>query len=140
LKPRPRGLLSAIVFALAVGAGAPAFAFGGMGGGGGGAGFGGHGAGFQGGGFHASGNGFGGRPGVGGFHGPFGFHPLHGFGFYRRPVFVNRGFVFIGVPFPVAVNAVGFVGGQPLYLYCQDPMGFYPDVQECPSGWLQVAQ
>src|ERR1700686_201575 len=24
------------------------------------------------------------------------------------------------------------------YWYCRDPAGYYPDVQTCPSGWLQV--
>jgi len=23
--------------------------------------------------------------------------------------------------------------------YCQDPAGYYPDVQQCPGGWIQVA-
>ena len=77
-----------------------------------------------------------------GFHGNPGFHQFHGFvGFpARHPFFARRGVVFVGVPFPVAVNAVGFVGGQPLYLYCQDPMGFYPEIQFCPTGWMQVSQ
>jgi hypothetical protein len=22
--------------------------------------------------------------------------------------------------------------------YCHDPAGFYPDVQQCPGGWVQV--
>jgi hypothetical protein len=22
--------------------------------------------------------------------------------------------------------------------YCQDPAGYYPDVQQCPAGWIQV--
>ena len=24
------------------------------------------------------------------------------------------------------------------YWYCGDPAGYYPDVQTCPSGWVQV--
>ena len=76
-----------------------------------------------------------------GFHGNSGFHPFHGFvGPVHRPFLVRRSFVFVGVPFPVAVNAVGFVGGQPMYLYCQNPMGFFPEIQFCPTGWLQVSQ
>ncbi|MGH7373661.1 MAG: hypothetical protein ACREJY_05490 [Candidatus Rokuibacteriota bacterium] len=23
--------------------------------------------------------------------------------------------------------------------YCQNPAGYYPDVQQCPGGWIQVA-
>ena len=23
--------------------------------------------------------------------------------------------------------------------YCQDPAGYYPEVQQCPGGWIQVA-
>lgn len=76
-----------------------------------------------------------------GFHGNPGFHPFHGFvGPVHRPFLFRRGVVFVGVPFPVAVSAVGFVGGQPLYLYCQNPMGFFPEIQFCPTGWLQVSQ
>ena len=27
--------------------------------------------------------------------------------------------------------------GSSYWYYCRDPAGFYPDVQTCPSGWLQ---
>lgn len=92
-------------------------------------------------GFHGN-PGFRGNPGFHGFHANPGFHPFHGFVGIpaRHPFFVQRGVVFVGVPFPVAVNAVGFVGEQPLYLYCQNPMGFFPEIQFCPTGWLQVSQ
>ncbi|VTU31358.1 hypothetical protein [Variovorax sp. PBL-E5] len=114
--------LLALVFLIAAAAGGPttSFAFNGAQGGA-------HGGGFQG---HA-----------GGFHGGPGFHPFHGFAGFpaRHPFFVRRSAVFVGVPFPVAVNAVGFVGGEPLYLYCQNPMGFFPEIQFCPTGWLQVS-
>jgi hypothetical protein len=126
-------LALAVLIAAAAGGPTTSLAHNGMQGGG-------HGGGFQG-----SGGGFRGNPGFhqfGGFRGNPAFHPIHGFG--RFPVqnafFVRRSFVFVGVPFPVAVNAVSFVGGQPLFLYCQNPMGFFPDVQFCPTGWLQVLQ
>jgi hypothetical protein len=135
--------LAFLVAALVSGA-TTSFAMGGMGGMGGGGPGGAHGGGFHGGG----GGGCHGSPGFGGFHGPMGFprpvpfHPIHGFGPFplRHAVFVHRGFVFVGAPFPVYVNAVGYVGSQPLYLYCQNPMGFFPDIQDCPTGWLQVSQ
>jgi hypothetical protein len=136
---KKRTVLAFLVAAVA-GAAATSLALGGQGFGGAG---GGHGGGFRGGGggFHAS-PGFGGFHGSVVFHGPFGFHPIHQFGAFplRRTVFVHRGFVFVGVPFPVVVNAVGFAGSQPLFLYCQSPMGFFPDIQDCPTGWLQVSQ
>jgi hypothetical protein len=82
---------------------------------------------------------------VGGFHGNAGARAFHGFG--GAPVHhafpVRRSFVVIGAAFPLAYYAyptVGYVGGQPLYLYCQDPAGYYPDIQYCPTGWLQVVQ
>ena len=25
------------------------------------------------------------------------------------------------------------------WYYCQDPAGYYPQVAQCPGGWLQVA-
>jgi hypothetical protein len=28
--------------------------------------------------------------------------------------------------------------GSIYYWYCRDPAGYYPDVQTCPSGWVQV--
>ena len=28
--------------------------------------------------------------------------------------------------------------GPNYWYYCRDPAGFHPDVQTCPSGWLQV--
>lgn len=27
---------------------------------------------------------------------------------------------------------------QPYWYYCQNPGGYYPYVQQCPNGWLQV--
>jgi hypothetical protein len=82
-----------------------------------------------GGGFHGGG----GSHGGGGFHGGGGIH--HGGGFH--------GHVFIGPPiifgpgyydysYPYADDASSY------QWYCRDPAGYYPDVQTCPSGWLQV--
>lgn len=118
-------LALAFLIAAVSGAPTPSLAFNGMQGGNG------HGGGFQ---HHG-----------GGFHGNPGLHPFHGFGgfgaFPARHAFVaRRGFVFVGVPFPVTVNAVGYAGTWPVYLYCQNPEGFFPDVQACPTGWLQVSQ
>ncbi|MGO4394071.1 hypothetical protein AB4Z46_22170 [Variovorax sp. M-6] len=122
-------LALAFLIAAAAGGPTPSLAFNGMQGGSG------HGGGSQhnGGGFQHNG---------GSFHGSPGFHPFHGFGGFpaRHAFFARRGFVFVGVPFPVAVNAVGYAGALPVYLYCQNPVGFFPDVQACPTGWLQVSQ
>lgn len=82
----------------------------------------------------------------GGFHGNAGFHSFHGGGGF--PVHhgfpVRRGFVFLGATFPFAYYGYpvvgGYVNGAPLYLYCQNPIGYYPQVQYCPTGWVQVPQ
>ena len=51
-----------------------------------------------------------------------------GYGYYNSPVVVER-------QAPVYVQPEA----QPQYwYYCQSPQGYYPYVQQCPGGWLQV--
>jgi hypothetical protein len=91
---------------------------------------------------HAGGGGFHG----GGFHGANGFHGGGGFrgggyhgGFHARS---HDGF-FIGAPVIVGPGYYPYgyddsYGDTPSYWYCPDPAGYYPDVQTCPSGWMQA--
>ncbi len=66
------------------------------------------------------------------------------------PVFVGPG-VIVGppvypvpyyAPAPVVVQSAPPVyeqqPPQPYWYYCQNPGGYYPYVQQCPNGWLQV--
>ena len=55
-------------------------------------------------------------------------HYSQGLGYYGS--FYNAPYVYLpAIPQP-----------QPNYwYYCQDPEGYYPNVDECPDGWQQVA-
>jgi hypothetical protein len=115
------------------------------------------------GGFDGSGSfhGGAGSHGGSGFRGGSGFHnggDFHGGGFHAR----SHVGVFIGAPiiFGPAYYPYGYAysyGDAPLaygdpdaaafepqdsgsnyWYYCRNPAGYYPDVQACPSGWLQV--
>lgn len=92
----------------------------------------------EGGGFHGNGGSFHGNQHFGNHHGGFHgrFHDFHG-----------RGVFIVGGPFfwdPFYYNAAIYPG--PIYVqpgtdysyYCRNPVGYYPDIQRCPSGWLQV--
>lgn len=88
-------------------------------------------------------------------------HPIVHNPLWRRPVrtahphrFQYRGqvFVVIGAPlyaspwlyYPYALGSAWgpsyYVPGEPGYFlyYCADPPGYYPEVQGCPTGWLQT--
>jgi hypothetical protein len=89
---------------------------------------------------HAGGGGFhdGGGSHGGGFHGGDGIH--HGGGIHHGDGFHGR--VFIGPPIifgPGYDYSYPYADDSSSYQwYCSDPAGYYPDVQTCPSGWLQV--
>jgi hypothetical protein len=85
-----------------------------------------------------------GHPGHFGHHGHFAHHPH-----FR---FRGHGFIVIGAPlfaapwlyYPYSWDPVWgpryYVPGQPgtfLY-YCQDPPGYFPEVRDCPGGWVRV--
>jgi hypothetical protein len=96
------------------------------------------GGGFHGGGFHGSGESHGGD----GVHGGHRFH--HDGGFHGRSVFVSPPIIFGPGYYPYGYSApydfsypYGDDSGS-IYWYCGDPAGYYPDVQTCPGGWLQV--
>jgi hypothetical protein len=94
---------------------------------------------FHGGGFHGSGGFRGGR-----FRGH-----SHGSVFIGAPIIFGPGYVpydysysYGDVPFTFYGDP-GAAGAEPqdsgsYYWYCRNPTGYYPDVQTCPSGWLQV--
>ena len=98
------------------------------------------GGGFHGGGFHGGGGSHGGGSHGGGFHGGGGIHHggggiHHGDGFHGfigPPIVFGPGYYPYGYPYPYADGLSSY------QWYCRDPAGYYPDVQTCPSGWLQV--
>ena len=86
---------------------------------------------------HAGGGGFhdGGGSHGGGFHGGGGIHHgggFHGHVFIGPPVIFGPGYYPYGYSYPYADDSSSY------QWYCRDPAGYYPDVQTCPSGWLQV--
>ena len=83
-----------------------------------------HGGSHGGGGYHA-GNG---SHHGGGSHHDGGFHGHH----HAPPVIFAPGYFPYGYVYPY-----GYDSGS-IYWYCSDPPGYYPDVQACASGWLQV--
>lgn len=106
-----------------------------------------NGDGFHGGGAHGSGEFH------GGFHGNNGgqFHgngPQARHGFHRFRDFHGRAVIVIGGPFfwgpyyyDPALYPMGTVYTAPdgnYSYYCNDPVGYYPELSSCPSGWLRV--
>ena len=99
-----------------------------------------NGAGSHDGGFHG-----GGGSHDGGFHGRGGNHQgggFHGRVFIGPPIIFGPGYYPYGYSYPYDDSPYGYspyADGSSSYLwYCGDPAGYYPDVQSCPSGWLQV--
>ncbi len=65
-----------------------------------------------------------------------GVAPVGGFHHHRRHVIV----LFVGVPVfsadpPAAVDPDV---SEPTWYYCDDPKGYYPQVDACPGGWTAV--
>jgi hypothetical protein len=61
---------------------------------------------------------------------PFAYYP---YGYYAPPPVVVRSEPQVYVQQPPEPS-------EPLYwYYCREPQGYYPSVNECPSGWIQVA-
>jgi hypothetical protein len=88
------------------------------------------------GGFHGGGGSRG-----GGFHGGDGRHHeggnhhdgrFHGRVFVGPPIIFGSGYYPYGYSYPYPDDSSSY------QWYCSDPAGYYPDVQTCPSGWLQV--
>ena len=85
--------------------------------------------------------------GGGGFHGG-GFHGhSHGSFFIDAPIIFGPGYYPYGDSYPYGYSYPygDFYPYEPqdsgsLYWYCRNPAGYYPDVQTCPSGWLQVVR
>lgn len=81
--------------------------------------------------------------------GPWGYGPGFGFGgfgfmppFYPSPYYAYPRVV-VQPPPPVYIQQpnVGQPASQPqnnYWHYCQASEGYYPQVQECPDGWVQV--
>ena len=80
--------------------------------------------------------------GGGGFHGGGGLH--HGGRFHGRrafvgpPIIIGPGYFPYGYAAPYDYSYPYDDGSGSSYWYCGDPAGYYPDVQTCPNGWVQV--
>lgn len=94
---------------------------------------------------HAGGGGFhdgGGSRDGGEFHGGGGFR--HGERFHGRdvfrgpPIILAPGYYPYGYPDPYAYSYPYGDYSGPIYWYCPNPQGYYPDAQSCPGGWMQV--
>ncbi|MDM0068991.1 hypothetical protein [Variovorax sp. J31P207] len=66
----------------------------------------------------------------------FPVHPV----FPVRPGFPFHRVVVVGVPVFYGPPPVVVVSGAPALWYCQNPIGYFPTIQACPVGWVQVAQ
>ena len=82
----------------------------------------------------------------GGSHGGGGIHHgdrHHGHVFIGPPIIVGPGYYPYGYSYPYGDSPYGYSypysGDWSSYQwYCRDPAGYYPDVQTCPGGWVQV--
>ena len=103
----------------------------------------------DGGGFHGDGFHDGGRFHDGGFHG--GAFPGHSHirAFIGAPIIFGPGYYPYDYSYPYEDAPFTFYGDPDATdvepqnsgsnnWYCRDPAGYYPDVQTCPSGWMQV--
>ncbi len=85
---------------------------------------------------------------AGGYHGTG--HSYHGGGHYYRGggyrggprVYVRPlGYPYYGYPYYYTAPYYPYPYGeqQPYGVsYCRDPQGYYPDVTDCPGGWIEV--
>ncbi len=69
------------------------------------------------------------------FYGPAYYPPL-----YSPVVVVPTPPVYIQQPQPVqpAPPAASVITTTHYWHYCEDPAGYYPEVESCPGGWIQV--
>jgi hypothetical protein len=72
-----------------------------------------------------------------------GMHHFHGHGHGRVIIaapFILRPPIVVAPPFYLEQNPPAYIeqGTDYFYYYCPDPPGYYPDIQTCPTGWLQV--
>ncbi len=85
-----------------------------------------------------------GGPGFGygsGFYGP-GFYGGYASPFWNTPYYRVPPPVVVPVIPPVYIQKEqpGMVQTQIRYwYYCLNPAGYYPDIQDCPNGWMPVA-
>jgi hypothetical protein len=87
---------------------------------------------------HGWGHGHGyGRVGVGVFVGAPFWSPWY-YPAYYPPVVIERRAppVYIEQSPPVEMRAQTVYSGY--WYYCQSPSGYYPEIRECPQGWLKI--
>lgn len=64
----------------------------------------------------------------------------YGYSFNNRPYYDYPPTMIVSSTPPVYIQQAQPVQPQPNYwYYCQNPEGYYPYVQNCSGGWLQVA-
>ena len=71
---------------------------------------------------------------IGPYWGPWYYPPSYYYPPYYPPVVIERPAppVYIEKSPPVEAASSGY------WYYCQSPAGYYPEVRECPGGWLKV--
>lgn len=82
------------------------------------------------------------------YHGSYYSYPYYSYPYYRYYGGYYYGYApppVVVTPPPVVVTppATSYIERPPsaaqYWHYCQNPAGYYPDVQQCPGGWIQVA-
>ena len=79
------------------------------------------------------------------YYGPYYYGSYYAYPYYYDPHYYGYAAPPVVVPPPVVVTPppTSYVERpQPAtqyWHYCQNPAGYYPDVQQCPGGWIQVA-
>lgn len=80
----------------------------------------------------------------GGYYGPgWGAYGYRGYGYidpWYRPYYMNPPVIGVPAQPPVYIEQSKPVPSRPnAWYYCRNPEGYYPEVKQCPDGWLQVA-
>ncbi len=63
---------------------------------------------------------------------PWYYPPPYYYPYYYPPVVIERPDPPVYIEQPQPAPAVGY------WYYCRSPGGYYPNVRECPGGWLKV--
>lgn len=96
------------------------------------------------GGYHGHGGyyGYRGYYGHGWYGGWYGFYPFgfYSFGYYPYGYpYPSYAYPYPYYPYTYSQPPVYIEPEQPFYwYYCQDPQGYYPYIESCPSGWTRV--
>lgn len=80
----------------------------------------------------------------GGYYGPgWGAYGYRGYGYidpWYRPYYMNPPVIGVPAQPPVYIEQSKPAPSRSnAWYYCRNPEGYYPEVKQCPDGWLQVA-